>query len=88
LTKLKTVWRPVVAVDVPNLRYADPPRSAIEILAEIDQIRRAAIKTKLLGNADRVFNLESIKPLREDYGQIPRLVSLAYSNTNELLDSS
>ena len=87
LTNLKKVWRPVVVVDVPNLRDADPPLSAIEILAEIDQIRRVAIKMKLLGNADRVFNLESIKHLREDYGQIPRLVSLAYSNTNKLLDS-
>jgi len=87
LTKLKKGWRPVIAVDVPSLRDADPPMSAIEILAEIDQIRRVAIKMKLLGNADRVLNLESIKHLREDYGQIPRLVSLAYSNTNKLLNS-
>jgi NTE family protein len=87
LTGLKKVWRPLVVVDVPNLGDADPPLSAIEILAEIDQVRRAAIKTKLLSNADRVFHLESIKHLREDYGQISGLVSLAYSNMNRLLDS-
>jgi NTE family protein len=87
LTRLEEAWRPVIAVDVPNVRDADPPLSAIEILAEVDQIRRAAIKTKLLGNADRVFSLESIEHIHEDYGQIPELVSLAYSNTNRLLDS-
>ena len=85
LTRLRGVWRPIVAIDVTNVGDADPPLSAIEILAEIDQIRRVAIKMKLLGNADTVLNLDSIKHLREDYGQIPKLVSLAYSNTNKLL---
>jgi NTE family protein len=87
LANLKKAWHPVLAVDIPNTRDSAPPRSAVEILAEIDQMRRLAIKIKLLGNADRVFNLESISHLHEDYGQIPQLVSLAYSNTNELLDS-
>jgi predicted acylesterase/phospholipase RssA len=87
LTRLEEAWRPVIAVDVPNVRDADPPLSAIEILAEIDQMRRVAIKTRLLGNADRVFYLESIEHIKEDYGQIPDLVSLAYANTNRLLDS-
>jgi NTE family protein len=87
LANLQKSWRPVLAVDIPNTRDAAAPRSAVEILAEIDQMRRLAVKTKLLENADKVFNLESIAHLREDYGQIPELVSLAYSNTNTLLES-
>jgi NTE family protein len=87
LASLEKAWHPVLAIDIPNVRDSAPPRSAIEILAEIDQMRRLAIKMKLLNNADKVFNLASISHLREDYGQIPNLVSLAYSNTNELLDS-
>jgi NTE family protein len=87
LTRIKENWRPIVVVDVPNVREAAPPISAIEVLAEIDQMRRAAIKTKLLSKADRVLCLKEIEYLREDYGQIPRLVSLAYSNTNRLLES-
>jgi len=83
----KKAWRPVLAIDIPNVRDVAPPRSAVEILAEIDQMRRLAIKMRLLENADRVFNLESISHLREDYGQVPNLVSLAYSNTNKLLNS-
>jgi len=87
LASLKKAWRPVLAIDIPNVRDVAPPRSAVEILAEIDQMRRLAIKMRLLENADRVFNLESISHLREDYGQVPNLVSLAYSNTNKLLNS-
>jgi NTE family protein len=87
LASLKKNWHPVLAIDIPNVRDAAPPRSAVEILAEIDQMRRLAIKMKLLGNADKVLNLESIAHLREDYGQIPKLVSLAYSNTERLLGS-
>jgi NTE family protein len=87
LSNLKKAWHPVLAVDIPNARDAAAPRSAVEILAEIDQMRRLAVKMNLLVNAERVFNLESISHFREDYGQVPKLVSLAYSNTNELLDS-
>jgi NTE family protein len=87
LADLRKAWRPVLAIDIPNVRDAAPPRSAVEILAEIDQMRRLAIKKQLLINADKVFNLESISHLREDYGQIPELVSLAYSNTSVLLNS-
>jgi NTE family protein len=87
LSNLRKSWHPVLAIDIPNARDAAPPRSAAEILAEVDQMRRLAIKKKLLVNADRMFNLESISHFREDYGQVPKLVSLAYSNTNELLDS-
>jgi NTE family protein len=87
LAQLKKAWRPFLAVDIPSIRGAVPPRSAVEILAEIDQMRRLAIKIKLLGNVDRVFKLESISHLRENYAQIPSLVELAYLNTNQLLET-
>jgi NTE family protein len=88
LARLKKAWRPVLAIDIPNVRDAAPPLSAVEILAEIDQMRRAAIKQRLLTNVDKVFNIESISHLHEDYGQIPNLISLAYANTNRLIEKS
>jgi predicted acylesterase/phospholipase RssA len=86
LAQLKKGWHHILAIDIPNSRDAAPPQSAVEILAEIDQMRRAAIKARLLKKANIVFSLESISHFHEDYGQIPNLVSLAYSNTNRLLE--
>ena len=84
---LKEAWRPFVFIDIPSVLTNNPPSSAVEILADIDRMRRAVIKDKLLNRADRIINLESLKHHSDSYDQIPKLVSIAYRNMNERLDS-
>jgi hypothetical protein len=84
---LKESWRPFIVIDIPSTLTTEPPQSAVEILADIDRMRRAAIKEKLLHRADRIIRLESLKRRWESYEQIPTLVSLAYKNMNKMLDS-
>lgn len=84
---LKEAWRPFVVIDIPSVLTTDKPSSAVEILADIDRMRRAVIKDKLLHRADRIIHLESLKHRWESYDQIPKLVSIAYRNMNERLDS-
>ena len=80
---------PILAVDIPTERQAHRPDSIIEMVAQIDEIRSAAVKRILLARADRVFRLEGLKKFQwGTYKHIPQLVSQARQEMASLLNSS
>jgi len=82
LSELKESWRPFTVIDIPSPLSAEAPESATEILADIDRMRRAAIKEKLMQTVDQTIRLDSLKRSWDSYKQIPELISLAYENMN------
>lgn len=85
LSALNEAWWPFTLIDIPSPLPAEVPHSATEILADIDRMRRAAIKEKLLKGVDRVIRLDSLRRSWVSYQQIPELISLAYENMNAKL---
>ena len=80
--------RPIVAVDIPSELSMHTPGSVIEIMAQMDEVRGAAIKEKLLSKADIVFTLEGLRKFRwGSYKQIPQLISRARGEMDRLLSS-
>jgi len=60
LSSLSDTDRPIVAVSFPERREARPPRSMIEVLARVDEIRGNVLTQQVLANADQVIRLEPI----------------------------
>jgi len=78
--------RPIVAVDIPGRRSSTRPRSLLEIIAQVDELRRAALKRRLLTKADRVFCLEGLRRFPwGNYRRIPALISRARGEAEVLL---
>ena len=79
----------IIAVDIPSDLSVERPYSLLEIISQMDEVRTAAIKQKLLSKADHIFRLEKLKRFKwGSYRQIPQLISLARDNMNELLESA
>jgi len=77
---------PVLTVDMPSIFSEDNPRTLLEVIAIVDDIRSAAIKEKLLTKIDYLFNLEGMNKFRwGDYNQIPQIVEQARKETDRLL---
>ena len=88
MESLRRERRPIVAIDIPSDLSAERPSSVIEIIAQMEEIRSATIKHKLLSKADHVFSLDGLKRFRwGSYRQIPQMISQARENMNKLLDS-
>jgi len=86
LGSLTEADRPIVAIDIPSALSVQRPRSLIEVIAHVDELRGAAIKQKFLSKADKVFCLEVVKGFWwGSYRQTPQLVSRAREEMDRLL---
>jgi NTE family protein len=80
---------PVLAIDLPSRFIASNPRSLLEVIAIVDDLRCRAIKDKLMTNANYVFPLKGLKRFRwGDYRQIPQIVAHARKVTDRLIISN
>jgi len=88
LGRLDEVDHPIVAIDIPGSVSLEHPRSIIDALARVDELRSVAIKRILLAKADRVFCLEGLREFKwVNYDKIPQLISQAYQEMDNLLCS-
>jgi NTE family protein len=86
LDSLNEADHPIVAIDIPTRIMGRYPKSVIDAVAQVDEIRSAAIKKRLLTKADVVLCLESLKTFRlVSYEQIAEMASLAYQEMDRLL---
>ena len=86
LGRLGEMDRPIVAIDIPSRVSLQNPKSIIDSLACVDELRSLAIKQILLTKADRVFCLEGLREFKwASYEKIPQLISQAYQEMDNLL---
>ena len=80
---------PVLTIDLPSVFSGDKPRTLLEVMAIVGNIRSAAIKEKLLTKTDYLFRLEGMEKFHwGDYHQIPLIVEHARRETDRLLKTS
>lgn len=80
--------RPIVVIDIPTRLKGRYPKSVIDAVTQVDEIRSAAIKQRLLTKADVVLCLEGLRRFQlVSYDQITDLVSLAHREMDNLLQS-
>lgn len=60
LSSLSDADRPIVTMSFPDFKEVRRPRSMIEVLARVDEIRGNVLTKKLLSRADRVIRLDRI----------------------------
>ena len=86
LGRLTEIDSPVVTIDIPISAPTRYPKSVIDALAQVDEIRSSAIKQRLLTKADAILSLDSLRRFQlGSYEQISELVSLAYQEMERLL---
>ncbi|MDY6911640.1 MAG: patatin-like phospholipase family protein [Chloroflexota bacterium] len=87
IDSLSEAERPIVAVDIPRSPSNQRPASALEVVAQMDELRGVAIKRKLLTKADRVFSLDELKGFQwGNYDQVPLMISRARQGMDRLLE--
>lgn len=78
--------RPIWTVDIPGRRSSPHPRSLLEIIAEVDELRSAVLKRELLAKADHILRLEGLQRfLWGSYRRIPELIARAREEAEVLL---
>jgi len=78
--------RPIWTVDIPGGRSSLRPRSLLEIVAEVDELRSAVLKRELLAKADHILRLEGLQRfLWGSYRRIPELIARAREEAEGLL---
>ena len=78
----------MAAIDIPGNLSSPRPQSVIEVIAQMDEIRSAAVKQRLLSKADQILRAEGLKKFQWGiYSRIPHMVSQAREEMNKLLDS-
>jgi len=88
LGRVTDVDRPVLAIDFPAMLSDQRPRSILEVIARVDELRSVTIKERQLSKADRVLRLEGLGRFRwGSYAQLPELVDAARRETDSLLGS-
>jgi NTE family protein len=77
---------PVLTIDLPGAFSGSNPRTLLEVIAIVDDIRCRAIKEKLLAKTDFLFRLEGMELFHwGNYRQIPEVVTYARNETDKLL---
>ena len=77
---------PVLTIDLPGTFSGSNPRTLLEVIAIVDDIRCRAIKEKLLVKTDFLFRLEGMEQFRwGNYNQIPEIITHARNETDKLL---
>ena len=80
---------PVVAIDVPSPFSGSNPRTLLEVVSIVDDIRSRAIKEKLLTKTDYLLRLSGMERFRwGNYHQIPEIVTQARNETDRLLKTT
>ena len=88
LGRLDEEDRPIVAIDIPNEIPVRRPKSVIDTIAQVDELRGAAVKRILLAKADQVFCVGCLGEFQwANYQKIPELISLAYAEMKKQLGS-
>jgi NTE family protein len=73
---------PVLAIDFPGAHLHPYPRTLLEIISRVSEIRNQAIKTRLLIDIDYVIKLENLRLYRwGNYRKIPGMVRRAKEDT-------
>ena len=77
---------PVVAIDVPSPFSGSNPRTLLEVVSIVDEIRSRAIKEKLLTKTDFLLCLSGMERFHwGNYHKIPEIVAQARRETDRLL---
>ena len=77
---------PVLTIDMSSPFSGSSPKTLLEVISIVDDIRSTAIKEKLLMKTDYLFHLEGMNKFRwGDYHQIPQIVTQAHLETDRLL---
>jgi NTE family protein len=88
LSSLTDADRPIVAVDIPSLPRREHPRSLLEVLTRVEEIRAATLKENLLPRADFVIEIPALGRVRwGSYRRLDRLVELAKDATTSALEA-